>query len=502
MQLQSTLQQQVKSALKAFHSQNYDLAEQRFKAIEKEHPHLVILPIYLAQISLVRGNATTWITPLEGLLQTNPYLTDAYFVLAQCYQKDKQLLKASQLYHQALSYLSLSTLADKPQLDPQFNMAGSSEWNLEKATQTLWQTLALLAKANIPAFPTSGTLLGLEREGQLLQNDKDLDIGLDWLLMEQAISELRRHGWREVQGSYGLMNPRCMQSPNGIVVDLCGFATEEATGQTVSGLWIKEVPFEWNRITYYPKIELQPKSLPAGEVWYLKNAHDFLTALYGKDWQTPDPDFDTIICAKNLKDFSPLMQCYAYSRLYKHLEQNRPHKAQRLIQEILNHHPQDGLMNKLSDQLKNNDQNPTITSIRVLAMGCFDLLHVGHLNYLNFAKQQGDELIVGLASDNFCQESKGQRPYIDQKQRQALVNSLKMVDETHILPMPMANTIKAGEWMQQLGIQKVICGQEWQGSEKWQALQTSLAAKGVEVIYAPHTQGISSTLIKQQAIKP
>lgn len=72
----------------------------------------------------------------------------------------------------------------------------------------------------------------------------------------------------------------------------------------------------------------------------------------------------------------------------------------------------------------------------------------------------------------------------------------------HILPMPMANTIKAGEWMQQLGIQKVICGQEWQGYEKWQALQTSLAAQGVEVIYAPHTQGISSTLIKQQAVKP
>ncbi len=69
-------------------------------------------------------------------------------------------------------------------------MAGSSEWNLEKATQTLWQTLALLAQANIPAFPTSGMLLGLEREEQLLQNDKDLDIGLDWLLMEQAISEL------------------------------------------------------------------------------------------------------------------------------------------------------------------------------------------------------------------------------------------------------------------------------------------------------------------------
>ncbi|WP_321276140.1 adenylyltransferase/cytidyltransferase family protein [Thiomicrorhabdus indica] len=490
-----TNNQIIHKALKAFHAKDYALAEKLFQELKARSPDLVIVPIYLAQLDLLKFRGSHWIKTLENLLEQKPYLVEAYFVLAQCYQQAKQLPKAAQTYHQALAYLMQKKDFDCS-TDHSEKSDSLAKWDLKVATETLWQTLQILAQKNIPAFPTSGTLLGLERDGKLLENDKDIDIGLDWLLMEQAIAELEHYGYREVQASYGLMNPRCLQSPSGMIVDLCGYATEENTGQTVSGLWVKDVPFELNRVTYYPKIDLETKNSPAGQVWGLKNAKAFLTALYGDDWQTPDSDFDTIVCAKNLKGFAPLTQCYAYSRLYKHLSQNRLGKAKRLTQEILKHHPEDGLTQHLWNQLSSAIHRQTAT--KVLAMGCFDLLHIGHLNYFNFAKQQGNYLMVGLASDKFCQDSKGHRPTIDQTQRQALVQSFKMVDETHILPVPMADTPQASEWIEQLGIQKVVCGQAWQPSEKWQRLQIALAEKGIEVIYAPHTDGVSSTLIKQQ----
>ncbi|WP_321275947.1 adenylyltransferase/cytidyltransferase family protein [Thiomicrorhabdus indica] len=487
----TTKNQLIHKALKAFHAKDYALAEKLFQELKARSPDLVIVPIYLAQLDLLKFQGSQWISTLVNLLEQKPYLVEAYFVLAQCYQQAKQLPKAAQTYHQALAYLM-----QKKDFDCSTHYSeksdSSAKWNLKVATDTLWQTLQILAQKNIPAFPTSGTLLGLERDGKLLENDKDIDIGLDWLLMEQAIAELEHNGFREVQASYGLMNPRCLQSPSGMVVDLCGYATEENSGQTVSGLWVKDVPFEWNRVTYYPKIELQPKTLPAGNVWYLKNAHDFLNALYGKEWPIPDPNFDTIICAENLKDFSPLAQCYAYSRLYKHLNEQRIAKANRIAQAILQHRPHDEMIQQLVAKLTSS--NAPLQ--RVLALGYFDLLHIGHLNYLNFAKQQGDWLVVGVAPDDFALKSKGRSPAIEQNQRRKIIQALEMVDQALLVEFPIAETQKAVKWIASLEVRRVICGGEWQGSEKWQRLEQALLEHQINVIYAPVTAGVSSTKIK------
>ena len=54
----------------------------------------------------------------------------------------------------------------------------------------------------------------------------------------------------------------------------------------------------------------------------------------------------------------------------------------------------------------------------VLANGCFDLIHVGHIRYLKEAKKQGDILVMALNSDSSVRRLKGQgRPILDQEER-------------------------------------------------------------------------------------
>ena len=68
----------------------------------------------------------------------------------------------------------------------------------------------------------------------------------------------------------------------------------------------------------------------------------------------------------------------------------------------------------------------------VLASGVFDLLHLGHVKFLEEAKKAGGkdaELIIIIARDNTVEKNKGRKPIISENQRRALVESLKVVDE-------------------------------------------------------------------------
>ncbi len=68
----------------------------------------------------------------------------------------------------------------------------------------------------------------------------------------------------------------------------------------------------------------------------------------------------------------------------------------------------------------------------VLASGVFDLLHLGHVKFLEEAKKAGGknaELLVIVARDSTVQRMKGRRPIMPENQRRALVESLRVVDE-------------------------------------------------------------------------
>lgn len=65
----------------------------------------------------------------------------------------------------------------------------------------------------------------------------------------------------------------------------------------------------------------------------------------------------------------------------------------------------------------------------VFTNGCFDILHPGHVDYLNKAKALGDILILGLNSDTSIKRIKGEkRPVLNQDERAAITSNLKAVD--------------------------------------------------------------------------
>ena len=69
----------------------------------------------------------------------------------------------------------------------------------------------------------------------------------------------------------------------------------------------------------------------------------------------------------------------------------------------------------------------------VFTNGCFDILHTGHVTYLNEAKRQGDILIVGVNSDKSVKKLKGEtRPINSENDRSFVLDGLKAVDYTVI----------------------------------------------------------------------
>ncbi|WP_051479866.1 adenylyltransferase/cytidyltransferase family protein [Catenovulum agarivorans] len=135
---------------------------------------------------------------------------------------------------------------------------------------------------------------------------------------------------------------------------------------------------------------------------------------------------------------------------------------------------------------------------KVLALGVFDLFHVGHLNFLNFAREQGDKLLVGVAPDAMCLKSKGKLPIIEQTQRMAIIQALAIVDEVTLVQSPIIETDNVFNWMLSLDIATVVSGIQWQNSERWNKLIPLLANHNINVAFAPETPNISSSLIKHK----
>lgn len=69
----------------------------------------------------------------------------------------------------------------------------------------------------------------------------------------------------------------------------------------------------------------------------------------------------------------------------------------------------------------------------IFTNGCFDILHVGHIKLLEYAKNLGDYLIVGLNSDQSIKRIKGnKRPINNEQDRKKILLSLKFVNEVRI----------------------------------------------------------------------
>ena len=78
----------------------------------------------------------------------------------------------------------------------------------------------------------------------------------------------------------------------------------------------------------------------------------------------------------------------------------------------------------------------------VFANGCFDVLHVGHVRYLEGARALGDLLVVGVNSDEQVRRLKGEgRPFVSERERAEVVASLRAVDLVTIFPEPTVEAL-------------------------------------------------------------
>ena len=106
---------------------------------------------------------------------------------------------------------------------------------------------------------------------------------------------------------------------------------------------------------------------------------------------------------------------------------------------------------------------------RVITYGTYDLLHYGHINLLQRAKQYGDYLIVALSTDEFNWNEKQKKCYFTYEERKRLLEAIRYVD----LVIPEES------WEQKKSDVKEYC----------------------EVVYLPRTPEISTTQIKKELNK-
>lgn len=128
--------------------------------------------------------------------------------------------------------------------------------------------------------------------------------------------------------------------------------------------------------------------------------------------------------------------------------------------------------------------------------GVYDMFHIGHLNLLNNAKKYCDYLIVGVNADELVKEYKQKTPVINENDRRTIVENIKAVDKCVI-----AHTLDKIESWKELGYDAIFIGDDWKGNPRWEQTKEDLAKYGVDVVFLPHTEGISSTELRPESGK-
>ena len=131
----------------------------------------------------------------------------------------------------------------------------------------------------------------------------------------------------------------------------------------------------------------------------------------------------------------------------------------------------------------------------VFTNGCFDLLHAGHLRYLEKAKALGDLLVVGVNSDSSVQRLKGpERPILPLAERMEILSGLECVDYViafdESTPLELISflrptlLVKGGDWTKETTVGREV-----------------IEGLGGEVVILPFVEGNSTTTIIQTILK-
>ncbi len=122
----------------------------------------------------------------------------------------------------------------------------------------------------------------------------------------------------------------------------------------------------------------------------------------------------------------------------------------------------------------------------VYTSGTFDMLHANHIKLFEYARSLGDILIVGVNTDELVESYKS-TPIIPFEERLSLVKALKYPDI--VIPQ---HSLDHTEKVRKLNFDVFVVGDDWVGKYDY------LKELGVDVVYFPYGQGISSTSLKKR----
>ncbi len=131
----------------------------------------------------------------------------------------------------------------------------------------------------------------------------------------------------------------------------------------------------------------------------------------------------------------------------------------------------------------------------VYIAGCWDFCHKGHVNIIRKAKELGDFLVVAVNSDEFVHSYKKIKMAQDQNTRLQQVMDLIYVDLAFILE----DYESQSKYIDIIKPSVIVHGSDWSGDSLYKQMNISkkqIADYGIEFIYPDYTQGISSTMLR------
>lgn len=129
--------------------------------------------------------------------------------------------------------------------------------------------------------------------------------------------------------------------------------------------------------------------------------------------------------------------------------------------------------------------------VLVTTSGCFDLLHAGHVQTLEWSRAQGDVLIVGINSDRSVRAHKGpKRPILSEEDRALVLAGLAAVDYVFVF-----DTESPIPWIRQIKPAIQVKGGESVKSPLFRPEEEEVQKNGGRVLLAPHVKGVSTSEI-------
>ena len=143
--------------------------------------------------------------------------------------------------------------------------------------------------------------------------------------------------------------------------------------------------------------------------------------------------------------------------------------------------------------------------------GVFDIIHNGHIRAISNAADLCDQLVVGVSTDEVVYSYKNKYPILPFESRVEVVNNIKGVAAA----IPQTDLHNKVDVCLALGCDVIFSSEEYRedyyegremtlkeqaGVERWKAIQDEANQNGIDVVYLPRSQGVSSTFIKESVV--